>query len=187
MKFHTDGKYINFFLSLHGLFRPSKTSEVLTPTAAKKFKRDKNVSTIPTTNGGDSPHSTSNAAINESRNSCLQLVKSTSDVKTHIKNMIDISFKSRTQIQPMIFVVGESFSTASEYYVYFCNILYQLPTFLKALDICFKTYFVFSFSYPPESILVWNFLQIFFYDIHTAYDSKNARLKARLTELKKIC
>lgn len=174
-------------MSLHGLIRPSKTSEVLTPSAAKKFKRDKNASIVSSTNGGDSLHSNSNTVISESRNSCLQLVKSTSDVKTHIKNMIDISFKSRTQIQPMIFVVGESFTAATEYYVYFCNILYQLPTFLKALDICFKTYFVFSFSYPPESILVWNFLQIFFYEIHTAYDSKNARLKSKLSDLKRIC
>lgn len=178
-------------MSLHGLIRPaSRSSEVLTPSSAKKFKRDKNSSITISTNGNDSAHSSSTTtitAITESRNSCLQLIKSSSDVKAHIKAMIDISFKTRTQIQPMLFVVGESFSTATEFYVYFCNILYQLPSFLKALDICFKTYFVFSFSYPPESILIWNFLQIFFFEIHTDYDSKNARLKSRLNDLKRIC
>lgn len=129
----------------------------------------------------------SKTTIADSRNSCIQLVKSENDVKNQIKLLVNAYFQSKKQIQPLIFVVGKSYSTATSFYVYFCNVLYQLPTFLKALDVCFKSFFVFNFLYPNDSVLIWNFLQIFFYDITTANDSRNSRLKTRINELKLIC
>lgn len=194
---------INTFLCLHGLIRPTSkssgtTSKIVTQALVKKppiVKSKKGCKRVKPSAAESPPviekesgiKNFSKTTIADSRNSCIQLVKTENDVKNQIKILVNAYFETKKQIQPLIFVVGKSFSTATTFYVYFCNILYQLPTFLKALDVCFKTYFVFNFSYPNESILIWNFLQIFFYEITTSNDSRNSRVKSRINDLKLIC
>lgn len=41
----------------------------------------------------------------------------------------------------------------------FEEVIYQLDSLVKAVDITFKVFFVFNVEYPPEATDVWTFLQ----------------------------
>lgn len=43
---------------------------------------------------------------------------------------------------------------------------YSLPTPLKALDLCYKTFFVLNAAYPKESAHIWTYLQTFIYEMN---------------------
>jgi len=75
-------------------------------------------------------------------------------------------------VQPyMIFVCGtESENQISEFYVIINNHIFKVESGLKAVDICFKSFFALNLNYPDESKQVWYFIQKYFYKIETKYD-----------------
>lgn len=95
--------------------------------------------------------------------SFLFFTSTVSEVETHILNMKN----KKNPIQPFLIVIGESLLKSSQFLIYFDNIKYKFKTFLKALDTCFKIFFVFNLDYPPNSKAVWIFIQFFFYKIST--------------------
>lgn len=50
--------------------------------------------------------------------------------------------------------------------------LYQVPTALMAIDVCFKIFHVFNVSYPPESEQIWYVIQLSLYKFSTKYDKQ---------------
>ena len=45
---------------------------------------------------------------------------------------------------------------------------------IKAVDVCFKLFFVFNAEYPKEAVDPWTFIQKAVYDIDTVYDQKGS-------------
>ncbi|EZA51528.1 hypothetical protein X777_09743, partial [Ooceraea biroi] len=54
-------------------------------------------------------------------------------------------------LQPFIIAVGLTLSEISSLYVCIDKVLYKVPSALKALEICFKSFHVLNAIYPPES------------------------------------
>lgn len=59
-------------------------------------------------------------------------------------------------------------------YVIIDNIRYRVPSPLRAIDICFKSYQVLHANYPFQSDSLWLFIQKAVYDIHTEWDNRPA-------------
>ncbi|XP_016663981.2 uncharacterized protein LOC107885069, partial [Acyrthosiphon pisum] len=55
---------------------------------------------------------------------------------------------------------------------------------LKAVDICFKSFFALNLSYPTECDHVWEFVQKFFYDINTNHDKQYQSVDNTINDFK---
>lgn len=87
-------------------------------------------------------------------------------------------------IQPIIVVIGPELTSVTAFFVYFEDIRYKLPTFLKCLDCVFKMFNVLNLEYPKESTLVYNFIQKHFFDISTNSDVITPNIINLLANLK---
>ena len=47
---------------------------------------------------------------------------------------------------------------------------FEVENFLKALDICFKSFFVSNCGFPPQSEHIWQLLQLGLYKFETTND-----------------
>lgn len=66
--------------------------------------------------------------------------------------------------QPIpVFVGSPDLIASSQLYVN--ETRYELGTFLKAIDLCYKSFFVLNASYPKASVHIWTFLQVFVYNM----------------------
>ncbi|XP_022161828.1 uncharacterized protein LOC111027724, partial [Myzus persicae] len=62
--------------------------------------------------------------------------------------------------------------TVTASYVIINKYTFKVETPLKAVDICFKSFFALNLKYPVQSDHVWEFIQKFFYGIVTEEDKK---------------
>lgn len=79
--------------------------------------------------------------------------------------------------QPQVLVLGASM--LAEDCAYYCIIddtIYQLDGLLKAVDVCFKTFFVYNIEYPVPCRSVWTFIQRAIYGIQTPFDALSPRV-----------
>ena len=84
-------------------------------------------------------------------------------------------------VQPYIIAVGSDAIHAV--YVVVDSKKYEVPTVLKAVDICFKAFQALHAAYPVESYPVWIFLQRAVFDITTKWDREVISVNSLLTEL----
>jgi hypothetical protein len=61
-------------------------------------------------------------------------------------------------VQPFVVIVGQLTNITARY-VYINGIRYKIENVLHAIDICFKSFFVFDIEYPMESRQLWTLLQ----------------------------
>jgi hypothetical protein len=75
-------------------------------------------------------------------------------------------------VQPYIIIVGPTFYDIQTVHLYIHDTLYTVPTLLKAVDVCFKSFIVFDLQYPLEAEHIWFLIQWIIYDIHLKSDKK---------------
>lgn len=75
-------------------------------------------------------------------------------------------------IQPYVIVVGPTLLEVNAFYICIDNVLYQVPTALMAVDLCFKIFHVFNVNYPRESEHIWYVIQRSLYKFSTQYDKQ---------------
>ncbi|XP_025201441.1 uncharacterized protein LOC112598971, partial [Melanaphis sacchari] len=78
-------------------------------------------------------------------------------------------------VQPYMVFVGPELGTqdrleVSSFYVVINQNFFKLESALKAVDICFKSFFMLHLNYPTESEQIWQFIQQFFFKINTKFD-----------------
>lgn len=72
-------------------------------------------------------------------------------------------------VQPFILCVGnKDLKSFENFLVYLDGISFQFPTFLRAVDICFKCFHLFNLEYPPACIQFWQFIESYFYQIQSS-------------------
>ena len=82
--------------------------------------------------------------------------------------------------QPQVLVIGSDIFHVEQVFVLFgANVLFEMPSVLKAIDTCYKVFFVFNSEYPCECLDSWMFLQRCIYDMNTPFD----KVSPRITEL----
>jgi len=116
-------------------------------------------------------------SIKDSQHTFIKICDTSAEMEALI-----VKLGQKGAIPPCILVIG-SLNDPKQILVYFDNIKYVVFSSTKAFDICFKIYHVFNIEYPMESIDVWQFIQTFFYNIHTKYDKTSSLLKQVTAEL----
>lgn len=91
-------------------------------------------------------------------------------------------------VQPYMIFVGEHCSgldsvDVHSFYVAINHNFLKLETALKAVDVCFKTFFSLDMNYPLESDQIWQFIQKYFYSVSTKYDKNYQMVNSIIKEL----
>lgn len=89
---------------------------------------------------------------------------------------------SNATVPPMLNVVGSLKLGQQTYtfYVYYDNIRYKFSTFLPAIDVCMKTYFIFRIKYPVSSEMFWSFVAEYFFKLKESSNAKIAKIIEKL-------
>lgn len=77
------------------------------------------------------------------------------------------------------FIVSASYVVINKY-------VFKVETPLKAVDICFKSFFALNLNYPKESDQIWEFIQKKIYDISTKVDKQYQSVNNIINYLKPI-
>lgn len=89
-------------------------------------------------------------------------------------------------MQPYVIIVGESELFIDSVYVCIDNIIYEIPSLLEAIDVCFKSYHVFNAKYPPQSEHILLLLQKGLYKFSTDWDSRIIAVDELLNDLVRL-
>ncbi|XP_036346998.1 uncharacterized protein LOC118756334 [Rhagoletis pomonella] len=122
------------------------------------------------------------STIKDSQLSFLLQVSTVNDVENKLDNLKKSLYARGETLQPLIIAIGSDLSNC-KFYVYYDDIKYELPSFLSALDICFKTFHVLHLKYPQDSIEFWTFVQRYFYSIELTEDKTSQNVLCLLRDL----
>ncbi|KAI0209959.1 hypothetical protein LSAT2_005320 [Lamellibrachia satsuma] len=73
---------------------------------------------------------------------------------------------------------------AKELFLLCEDVLYEVDFLVKAVDICFKVFFIFNAEYPAKAADVWTFVQKGLFNITTPYDVVTPREMELLGHIK---
>ena len=82
-------------------------------------------------------------------------------------------------VQPQLLLLGHNICRPDQYFIVLNNIVYEVDNLVKAVDLCFKSFFVFNLDYPVQAFDPWSFIQKGLYNITTPYD----KIVPRVTDL----
>lgn len=80
------------------------------------------------------------------------------------KEAYDFKVKKNSSVPPFISIVG-SLLQPKTILVDYDNIMYQMQSLPKAIDICLKVYHLFSIEYSPPARCMWQFVNLYFYQL----------------------
>lgn len=124
------------------------------------------------------------ATIKDGEEGFTIFLTSINNYKLKITQLTEKYYYSRQTIQPFILVVGESQHNIENFFVYVNGNLYKLNSYIEAVDLCFKIFFVFKTCYPEVCKGPWTFIQKFFYEIILNTDSKQTAIANLINVLK---
>lgn len=103
-----------------------------------------------------------------------------------LENHIDFLKKKKENIQPFILAIGDSIEEKiNQFYVYFDDILMPFSSFIRSLDICFKTLHLFNLEYSQACQPFWNFIELYLFNINSG-SKKNSKVIILVDDLKKL-
>lgn len=99
----------------------------------------------------------------------MLLLQIPGDVNKIIEEKYVAAKKRGITVQPFLLIAGHIQENPS-FFVVIDKHMYVLESALKALDVCFKTFFALNASYPEECRPIWTYIQKHIFDIHTNDD-----------------
>lgn len=105
------------------------------------------------TNTGEK--SSSRFTIKDSQMAFVFEGKTTQSIEDHISFL---KLRGET-IQPFILAIEGT----NEYFILLDDFKLKTNSALRAVDICFKSFFLFNIKYPPACEHFWHFIELFFY------------------------
>lgn len=112
------------------------------------------------------------ATIKDAEESFTIYLTSINNYEITLNKLVEKYYAAKLTIQPFIIVVGESKYKVESFYVYFNRTLYKTNSYIEAVDLCFKIFFVFKIEYPEVSKGCWTFIQKYFFELTLPMDSK---------------
>ncbi|KAF0688719.1 Uncharacterized protein FWK35_00035204, partial [Aphis craccivora] len=143
-------------------------SSLFVPTSRKVTKDDKGKNSV------------TKYSIKDSQKSFITFHDSIAESENYLENLKN----KKMPIQPFIIVIGTPLKP-NQILVYFDSIKYKVFNITRAIDICFKLFNLFNLQYPLQSCAVWMFIQKFYYNISTKYDTPHQLVTQVLHCLKK--
>lgn len=109
------------------------------------------------------------------------LFQDVSELKNVHAQKIEKAVHYGTTLQPYIVIVDNT-----DIYAVINSIYYKLETPLKAIDICYKSYFALNLHYPQESEQIWLFIQHYFFDTTLKSDKHVLFVKTFINDLNNL-
>ena len=109
----------------------------------------------------------------EAQNALIKIVDSETDITAVMDEQVNSASADNKTLQPRIICVvsGETVCSSN---VIINDVMYKLPTVIKALDITFKSHMTLNACYSKETHNFYTFLQKYVYQISTKYDKLNS-------------
>ena len=98
------------------------------------------------------------ASISLSKESMIRIVQNHGDVTLTVEKVRDAAMQLKQTIQPYIIVVG-SIQDMQQIFVCIDDHFHKVEKFIDAIDLCFKSFFVFNLCYPESSRHLWVLIQ----------------------------
>ncbi|CAH1110926.1 unnamed protein product [Psylliodes chrysocephalus] len=111
-------------------------------------------------------------------------LKNISELAQAVNNKVEKLQKLGLCVQPLVIVVGPSNTEIQSVYVRIDQHMFPMPSCLKALDICFKSFHALHAEYARESEQIWTFIQQGIYKLHTKWDKSFTGVNSLLADLK---
>lgn len=108
----------------------------------------------------------------DARESFVLWIKGLDELETEIARINLVAGRCNQTQRPLVIVVGPTITEVSTFLVYFGGIYYNLPTFQKALDVCYKTYKIYGVTFPRPASGVWNLINHCIYGFEPEIDCK---------------
>lgn len=118
-------------------------------------------------------------SIKDSQNSFFLFGSTPNELEEKLSKVLS----TKEAIQPFIMFTG-TILNPKDIMVFFDGIRYKFTSFIKAVDTCFQIFMLFNLKYPLASVLVWTFIQTFFYKISTSNDKKHPSINMLISSLK---
>ncbi|XP_055850568.1 uncharacterized protein LOC129915128 [Episyrphus balteatus] len=93
--------------------------------------------------------------IKDSQNSFVWIGNTIQAIEDHIAFLN----KMGENIQPFIIVHGVSILNFSEIFLYFDGVKFPFNSFIRAVDICYKIFYLFNLEYPTACSSFWGFIE----------------------------
>ena len=87
-------------------------------------------------------------------------------------------------IQPRVVFVGDF--SALKSYITLVNQKYWFDDPIRCIEACMHLFLALNVKYPPESIVVWNFIQKFIFGVNTKFDSNHSCLQGLQNDVQKL-
>lgn len=72
---------------------------------------------------------------------------------------------------PFVIVEAPTYTEIKNIYVSFNDVLYNVVSVLKGVDICFQLFHVLNLVYPFQSEHIWLFIQLSIYNLESKFDN----------------
>nr|XP_029729073.1 uncharacterized protein LOC109414040 [Aedes albopictus] len=108
----------------------------------------------------------------DARESFVLWIKGLDELEAEIARINLVAGRCNQTQRPLVIVVGSTITEVSTFLVYFGGIYYNLPTFQKALDVCYKTYKIYGVTFPRPASGVWNLINHCIYGFEPEIDCK---------------
>lgn len=117
--------------------------------------------------------------VNESRESFIIICPT----EVAYKEQYDARISKYSSIPPYISIIG-TLTNPSTIMCDFENITYKFYSLTKAVDICFKAYWVFNMEYPEACAPMWQFINRQFYHLKYKNEKQNPITEMLFKEIK---
>lgn len=115
----------------------------------------------------------------ESRNSFLRVCAT----ETEYKQFYDAKVDAESFVAPFISLIG-SLNDPKLYMVDFDDMTFKFFDFGRALDVCFKAYYVFNIAYPEPCEPMWDFINKQFFGLPCAGNKAKPGTNVLVNEIK---
>lgn len=106
------------------------------------------------------------------------MLQDVGELKTIHNQKIERALHWGLSLQPYVVIVD-----STEVFCVINNTYFKLETPIKAVDLCFKSFFTLNVQYPTESEQVWLFIQHYFYEIKLKSDKNILSVKTFINDL----
>lgn len=103
-------------------------------------------------------------SIKDSQNAFVFVGSTIQEIEDHIGYLNEKS----ENVQPFIVVHGSSILDFDDVFLYFDGVKFVFKSFVRAVDICFKIFYLFNLQYPLPCSSFWGFIE-------TRYFEKNKK------------